>query len=243
VTFDLAFLSDPRWVEFGFAAWVFVALVCGVGPLSALRSRRVMAGATLPVSRLRIYATTFLWLAALTWLGWLTARQSGVWLFLPARLGVREIAIGAIGLAAGFAVRPLLDRFLSAGRKRQRLLAPRTGPEKAGFVGLVAAAAFGEEVIYRGVLFMLFAGLTHSWWIAALGASVVFGLAHLAYGWRTALVVMVYGLRDHLVVGLTGGLYVAMGVHFLHDMFVGAIASRAAWRDEIAAGAGDAVAG
>jgi len=232
MSLDLAFVSDPAWVEPGPAAWLYMLLVCGVGPLSALRSRKVLAGESLPVPRLRIYASTFIWLAALTVLAVLTARQSGIWLFPPPHVSLTDAAVGVGGLAIGLLAGLPLRKFLAPGRKRVSLLAPRSAADSAGFTAVAAMAAFGEEVIYRGVLFMLFAALTGSWWIAAVLASIAFGLAHLAYGWRHALVIVFYGLRDHLVVGLTGSLYVAMAVHFAHDMIVGVRASRAAKQAE-----------
>ncbi len=236
---ELAFVSDPARVVVGYPAWAFLTVVCLIGPLLAWRSRRALAsgpvGAATPaVPRLRVYLSSGLWLAMLAWLAWLAAGKSHIWLFWPPRIGLQELSIGLIGLGLGFCIRPLIVRIAPEGRRQARLLAPRTAREHAGFVALAAAASVGEEIIYRGVLFMVFAALTGSWWGSALLAAVVFGLAHLAYGWRTALVIMLYGVRDQLVVGLTGGLYVAMAVHFAHDLIVGQLASREAAREAVA---------
>lgn len=228
----LAYVSDPARAHLGWPAWLFVAVVAGLGTLAAFRSRNALAGDTLPAPRLRLYLTSFLWIGALTWLAFVSARASGIWLFWPPAISPEDAAIGAAALIVGLVAAIPIRRLLEPGRRRVRLLAPRTPAEFAGFIGLSAMAGFGEEVIYRGMLFMVFAVVTGNWWAAAGLSSLVFALAHMTYGWRHAAVIFLYGIRDCVVVGLTGALYVAMAVHFLHDVIVGVREGRRALKAE-----------
>ena len=102
-------------------------------------------------------------------------------------------------------------------------------------LALCASAAVSEELMYRGVIFTLFAALTGSFWLGTLITAAIFGAAHSAQGPRTAFIVFVVGVRDHLVVGLTGTLYVMMVLHFLHDVIMVAIASARAQRERLPA--------
>lgn len=234
---SLAYVSDPARAELGWPAWAFVAVVAGLGTLAAFRSRNALTGDTLPAPRLRLYLTSFLWIAVLTWLACVSAGRSHIWLFWPPAITLEDAAIGIIALVLGLVAVIPIRRLLEPGRKRVRLLAPRTPAEFAGFIGLSAMAGFGEEVIYRGMLFMVFAVLIGNWWAAAVLSSVIFALAHMTYGWRHAVIIFLYGIRDCVVVGLTGALYVAMAVHFLHDVIVGVREGRRALKAEADAAA------
>lgn len=63
--------------------------------------------------------------------------------------------------------------------------------------------------------------LLRNWWAAALISSLLFALAHLLQGWRSAGVVGVFGFLFHLLVVATGGLYYAILVHFAYDLTAG----------------------
>ena len=62
--------------------------------------------------------------------------------------------------------------------------------------------------------------------------NAAFGIVHLFQGWRSAGLVVLVALRDHIVVGLTGTLFVAIVVHMLHDAIFGTVSSRRVRRDE-----------
>jgi hypothetical protein len=105
----------------------------------------------------------------------------------------------------------------------------------------------------RGLLFTLLAALVARWvpgtgawvawvaWVAAaLLASALFGVVHLFQGWKSAGIAALMGLREHIVVGLTGTLFVAMVVHALHDAIAGTVIGIRARREAAATGASGA---
>lgn len=232
------YLSDPAGLTPGLISWYTLAFLVLAGPLVAWRAHRSMRARGAPPGasrsgRIGVYLGALLWLWVLLVLAWATVRESGIELFPPWRPGPFDLAVGLGSLALGMLTLVRGLPLVSAeGRARVRAVAPRNGRERGVFYLLCVAAGVGEEVVYRGVLFTLFAVLTGSWWAAALLAAAVFGAVHLYQGPRTAAVAGLYGIRDHVVVGLTGTLWVAIAVHVLHDAILGTVVGLRARRDE-----------
>lgn len=232
----MQFLVDPARVSVTIGGWLFLAVLCIVLPLGALRQHKRMEAAALKVSRWRIYAsgvTTHLMLLILVFAA---ARDSGIALLRPYHVEGWHVAFGAVALAPGLLL--LLKRFRRedpVARERLLLIAPRTPGELTAFYGLSISAGVIEELAYRGMLFTLLATLLHSWWLAAIVASIAFGMVHLFQGWRSAGIAGLIALRDHIVVGVTGTLFVAMVVHALHDIISGTVIARRAREADVAA--------
>lgn len=106
-------------------------------------------------------------------------------------------------------------------KERLAFLIPTTTGERAVWTALSLAAAFAEEVAYRGLLVTLLQRTLRNWWVAALFSSILFALAHLLQGWRSAIIVGLFGILFHLLVRATGGLYTAIAVHFAYDLTAG----------------------
>lgn len=98
---------------------------------------------------------------------------------------------------------------------------PRTAVEKVLWAGVSLFAGFGEEIVYRGVMFSLLWRLLDSPLAAALIAAVVFAFAHYMQGWRSMLVLFAFALAFQAMFYLTGSLFPGMAVHFLYDLTVG----------------------
>lgn len=233
----MEYLIEPTRLTPGAVSWSMLAFLALAGPLVAWRAHRSMRERGRPPSspsaRTKVYVGALVWLWVLVLLAWSAARESGMVLFPAWRPGPRDLAIGALSFALGMlTLLPRVPLVSDEGRARVRAVAPRTGRERGLFYLLCAAAGVGEEVIYRGVLFLLLAWLTGSWWAAALLAASVFGAVHLYQGPRAAFVAGLYGLRDHVVVGLTGTLWVAIVVHAAHDALLGTVVGRRAARTE-----------
>lgn len=233
----MEFLTDPGAVQPGLVSWYTLAFFVLAGPLVAWRAHRSTRdrarGAGDHRGRVGVYLGALLWLWVLLVLAWATVRESGMVLFPAWRPGLTDLAVGLVSLGLGMlTLVPGLPIISHEGRARVRAVAPRTARERILFYVLCGAAGLGEEVVYRGVLFLLLAVLTGNWWMAALLAAAVFGAVHLYQGPRTAVVAAVYGLRDHVVVGLTGTLWVAIAVHVLHDAIVGTVVGLRAARTE-----------
>jgi len=144
---------------------------------------------------------------------------------VPFALGARPTSTGVLlgcGLVAGWmAVSAVLrPRRPPEVARLARLIRPRTGSHRLLWFLTMAAAALGEEIAYRGVLFGLGASVLGGWWAAALLSAVLFGLAHLAQGWVGLIASAAFGLGLQGLVLVTGGLGVAIAVHLAYDVLV-----------------------
>jgi len=232
----MRFLVDPAAVRVDAAAWVFLAIVCVLLPIGALRQHRRLSVSAERPTRMQIYASAVATHAGFLLVVWAVTRVDHIDLLPPYRLTVGHLLIGIAALVLGML--PMLDRFQRddlIARERVRLIAPRSPREFAAFYGVSATAGIAEELAYRGLLFTLLSALFHAWWPAAVVASAAFGIVHLFQGWKSAGIAALMGLREHIVVGLTGSLLVAIVVHTLHDAITGTVVGRRALREEAAA--------
>lgn len=229
----MRFLADPALLAPGILSWLFVATVTVALPLAVMSQERRLAAVQAVgyvLERRHVYLGAVATHALLLVGAWLAAREAGAALFPDASISVRGVLIGLSALTLGLL--PLLERFSHGGaaRARTELIAPRTTGETAAFVGVSVSAGISEEIAYRGVLFLLLAHVMGGWWFPALLAAGAFGVAHLFQGWRAAGLAALIGLVAQVVVGLTGTLLVAIGVHIVHDVVAGAVIGRRARR-------------
>lgn len=160
-----------------------------------------------------------------TWRGFVDApgRLAG-WI---ARSGVPLGAGEARSASIGFALFPLLlFATIGADLATRGLDVIRNGQESDVWVHmtvwhallLAASAAFGEELVYRGVLQTALAKIAPMWAAITLQA-VLFGFAHSGYGtWAHLLAALAFGLFSGFV-AWRWGLWAAIVVHFLIDVF------------------------
>ena len=231
----MRFLVDPAGVRLDPAGWLFLIVICLLLPLGALRQHRRMGEGTLRPSRATIYASAVATHAVFALMVLVVVRTGRIDLFPAYRPTVLHALIGLAALAVGLL--PVLERFHfddPFARERVRLIAPRTPREFGFFYLLSVTAGLAEELTYRGLLFTLLAALTRSWWLAAIIAACVFGIVHLFQGWKSAGFAALMGLREQIVVGLTGTLFVAIVVHTLHDAIAGTVVGRRALAEESA---------
>jgi membrane protease YdiL (CAAX protease family) len=102
-----------------------------------------------------------------------------------------------------------------------RLFMPTNAAERRLWVMLAVAAGVSEEVTYRGVLFALLWMLTGSGWVAAVIASIVFGVSHAVQGWKTAGIITIIAFLLHGLVAVSGTLYPAIVAHAVYDIVAG----------------------
>jgi membrane protease YdiL (CAAX protease family) len=98
---------------------------------------------------------------------------------------------------------------------------PRSPGERSLWGGVSLFAGFGEELIYRGVMYALLWRLSGSWAAAALLVAVVFAVSHFMQGWKSMLVIFVIAVGFQAIYNLTGSLFPGMAVHFLYDLIAG----------------------
>ena len=101
------------------------------------------------------------------------------------------------------------------------VLMPRTSREKRAFLLVAAAAALGEEYLYRGYMYHVFADTVGGPWTAAVVTSVSFGVAH---GYQKAIGMVRATLLGALLaipVIWTGSLFPSIVAHFWINAAVG----------------------
>jgi len=133
------------------------------------------------------------------------------------------------GLGAGLlmyfvAVMLMRRRWRRAVEKRLRivyLFMPSTRTERAWWIIVAILAGITEEITWRGVQAGLAMALTRNILIAILFCSISFGVAHIIQGWKSAVVIFAFALGFHILVWLSGSLYVAMAVHVAYDITAG----------------------
>ena len=134
----------------------------------------------------------------------------------------KSVSVGLALLILPFALTPLKARFkFYKQKKRGADHYPRTTPERMIWVFRSMVAAVGEEVFYRAVLFKILLWWTGDYWLSAAISAMAFALGHSA----TELVIIfeTYFVAIGLqwLVEISGGLYLAIAVHFLHNVIVG----------------------
>jgi len=207
----------------GPAGAAFLALIGLALPYGAWRSGRALRSGD-PPPRTALYLSTLAVQLVLGACALATARLEGIAPRAGA-VGPRELAYGAFSLALLFAtMAPVWRSAARRGDRRIALFAPREAPERTLWVAVSLCAAVAEELAWRGV--GLDSEAREELDAAVLLAAGSFGLAHLAQGGRAALVVAGWAVGAHLLVGATGGLAVAIGVHFLYDVVAGLACAR-----------------
>lgn len=207
-------------------ATIFLAAI-GIGfPLLAYQSKKKLdAGLVLP--KLAFYAETIVLQVGLLVWGLFVARREDLVLFRPIADEPRAMLLSAAALATALGAMLLFVRFSrQTTRERLAMLVPSTQNERFVWVGVSAAAAIGEEVVYRGVMVALLERLTGSWWTAMAISAAAFALAHIVQGWRSVGFIVLFAVVFHLLVLTTGSLAPAVVVHFLYDVITGFILGR-----------------
>lgn len=213
---------------------------------SALRMRAARSGTTVPGAEplpplTGILAGTLIMLIALFLLAWLTGRGYQFNVFWFETIGGREIAAGVAALAGYFVLR-LLSRALRTPEERRtmavRQLMPRTRKEWTLYLAVGLAAGIAEESAYRGVGMYALTLVTGNPWVAALGMSLAFALAHITQEWKSAGIVFVMALLTHALVVVTNTLVVAMVVHVVYDWLAALLLAREMRVEEAGATAG-----
>jgi len=230
----MRYVADPALVRWGTGPWLYLVILGALLPAIAIAQQRVMQSPK-PPSRRELYASAIATHGLLLLLAWLVLRGQDFGLFPAYAFAPWHALVALAALALGFI--PLVERLKLEDaeiRKRTRLIAPTSRGEHAFFYVVSATAGVSEEVAYRGLLFTIVASAVGSWAGAALITAVLFGIVHVFQGWKGAGVAALMGLREQLVVGLTGSLVIAIVVHALHDAIAGTVIARRARGEEVA---------
>jgi membrane protease YdiL (CAAX protease family) len=205
------------------AIWFLFIFGVFVPYISFKSGRRVRAGAPIP-PRKRIFKNILVMQILFLLISLLTARNRGIELFPPGRLSIGAVvfAIGMLGI--GLSVMPLLWRRSSDEEKRRSLLTRPNDAKDLGWWFLVSlAAGTVEEITYRGVMFALLLAMARNWWTAVAICVFFFALGHANQGLLRMSFVGAIAVGCHVLVWMTGALYMAMAVHFAYDFIAGIV--------------------
>ena len=207
--------------SFSLAGWIYLAAFGLLVPWAAWRTRQQLQDGPNPPRQRHFVAVILQLLLFLGFSLWV-ARLEGI--AVPGPFALRWLPLAAtIALLGGgiLLMAPRWRRSVEARERNVHLFMPRTGGERALWVGVSAAAAVSEEVTYRGVLFALLGALTGQAWLAAALASVIFGVSHAVQGWKSAGIIAGVALVLHGLVAWSGSLHLAIAAHFLYDLIAG----------------------
>lgn len=148
-------------------------------------------------------------------------------LFPPVMPRVSDVLLGLLAAAALIAfMRPRWQAAVRKGDRRLYFFMPQGAKEKAWWTGVSVAAGIGEEITYRGVLFLLVLVMTKSMWIAALASAVIFAAGHAFQSRMSMLIIFGFALVFQALAIRSGSLYVSMLVHVIYDVAAGFTYSR-----------------
>jgi uncharacterized protein len=132
------------------------------------------------------------------------AIAAGFWLIALVVLGISALALHAT--KAGQNVRYLL---------------PQNQLETSLWVLTSVTAGICEEIIFRGYFQKQFIAWTGSIPAGVLLSAAAFGAAHIYQGWRSAIIIVVYGLLFGILAEFRKSLRPGMMTHAWHDGFAG----------------------
>jgi uncharacterized protein len=209
--------------------WDVVALPVFYLFLPALAVAQLPLLETERFERLPVYVGSA---AAILFLGWIglalglrVAGPEGLGLtLLPGgELLAWSLGLTAAGLVLIFVFHPVDRRTRGPHHRILADLLPRTSGERAGFLGLSAAAGTGEELAYRGYALVGIQLLGVGVWPAALLSSVAFGFLHAYQGPVGIVRTGVIGFVLAVPVVVTGSIVPSMIAHALIDVVAGLV--------------------
>jgi membrane protease YdiL (CAAX protease family) len=204
-----------------------IAVWSALGYFGTLRMRPVQNP-----HRAAMYVLTILWeWSVVAYVAWGAKRHGsslreligGKWNNLKAFLKDAVIAAGfwLIALAVLFCTAVALH----ATRTGQniRFLLPQNQLEIFLWILTSITAGFCEEVIFRGYFQRQFSAWAGNVPAGVLLSAAVFGAAHIYQGWKSAIIIVVYGLLFGILAEFRKSLRPGMMTHAWHDGFAGLV--------------------
>ncbi len=104
-------------------------------------------------------------------------------------------------------------------KKRMIAFLPQNAKERLIWIPVSLSASLGEEIVFRAVFFGLLYRLTGRYWVAGTASSMLFGFSHRGDGLISVGSTFFVGLVLQWFVYVSGGLYISIAVHFIHNYF------------------------
>jgi len=205
----------------GVWGWYHLAFFGLFLPWVAVRSRRRLTEHGFP-PRKAFFVSVILQQVIFGTMSLIVAYMEWIPLF-PARLPSLSAALMAVVFLAGsvLVMRPLWRDAVARREPRVQLSMPSDTVERRLWVGVSVAAGIGEEISYRGVLYMLLLRLAGDPLTAAVAAAAVFGASHIVQGWKAVGITGMFALAAQALALYSGSLYLAMAWHVGYDLVAG----------------------
>lgn len=212
----------------GLFSALLVALLCLVLPAAAVRQWLFgLPPELLEMPKRRLQARAIFNCLLLGFVAWLAMRVVGVELLRPWHPTLIETAAAPVLLALALVGNRMLSRWMLGDPRRVDLKILPTGPDEYLMWCLVSVAAgVGEELAYRGALFLTLTWWTGEQWVALGVVAISFAAAHLRQGVRASAYIFAFGVMLQLLVMVSGSLVTAILVHAAYNIAVGISASR-----------------
>ncbi len=209
-------------------AWHTVVLLAALVGFSVVNASMQQAG-RVHAGRLVVYGLSIVleWLfVAFVWLGlWLRGRRLRDLLGDNARswkLVLRDVGIAVAFVVAANVVLAVAGALVhSRPTEALRRILPHTPAEIATFCAVAATAGICEEIVFRGYLLEQFGVITRSVAGGVVLQAIVFGASHGYEGWRTMIVLALYGGMFGALARWRRSLRPGMIAHALHDAVIG----------------------
>ena len=191
-------------------------------PYIAFKSGRVLRARGMIIPRKRIFINILVMQALFMALSLLTARVREIRIFRTGRLPLNAVALAIAVFVIALLILRLLWLSSSEEEKRRMLIVRPNARKDIPWWFLVSlAAGTVEEIIYRGVMFALVLPITRNAWLAVAICVLFFALGHASQGWRRGIFIAAIAFAAHMLVWMTGALYLAMALHFTYDFVAG----------------------
>ena len=201
--------------------WTFTSLV----PLFINEKyEKIHPGEQAAVSRLKKYISKLKPTLLLAALCLLTANAYTIPVFGALRIDLM-LSLMAIGLLAlDLCLQPLEWKLTPVGiRKRWLAFFPRTAKERLFWIPISLIVAIAEEITYRAVFFGLLVELSGNYWTAGIISALLFAIIHMSQGLPATFTVFFVALALQYLVIISGGLYIAIAIHFIHNIIIGLV--------------------
>jgi membrane protease YdiL (CAAX protease family) len=206
---------------------IFGVFVPYIAHKSGQRMRRWMPA----TPRKRIFLNILIMQAVFLLIALFVAKEREILLFVPGRLTPRAVVAAFAMLVIALSVMRFLWQRSSAEEKRRMLIVRPNEPKDLPWWFLVSLAAGTiEEIIYRGVMVSILLPMTRNWWTAVAICVLFFSLGHANQGLRRGIFIAAIAFGAHMLVWMTGALYLAMALHFSYDFIAGILYLRWAQR-------------
>jgi len=220
---------DLSSVNLDLLGYWYVALVGIFVPIAAVIQAR-----TTPPTRSRQKVKqrlkNSLMTIAFTFLALYVAREEWISVYRRPALNITNVLASLGTLVAALVIAELLLTTRTPEQRRRlwvNQIIPRNREERAVWIFSSTVAGVCEEIVYRGVLFILIAAITGSVVVGALASAVSFALAHAKQGRKSVIFIGAVALVFQGLVIVSASLWPAMAVHSLYNIIRGFRASRA----------------